>query len=195
MMPSDMEIARRAKLVPIESLAASLSLRPEEIEPYGRFKAKISLRAIERLSGQPDGRYISVTGINPTPLGEGKTVVTIGLAQALRRLGRRAMSTLRQPSMGPVFGIKGGATGGGYAQIVPMEEINLHFTGDFHAVASAHNLLAAMIDNHLHHGNDLTLDPNRILWRRSGQRDCRSYYCEASKWTDWKISFNLLWSI
>ncbi len=167
MMPSDMEIARRAKLVPIESLAASLGLQPEEIEPYGRFKAKISLRAIERLGGRPDGRYVSVTGINPTPLGEGKTVVTIGLAQALRRLGRRAMSTLRQPSMGPVFGIKGGATGGGYAQVVPMEEINLHFTGDFHAVAAAHNLLAAMIDNHLHHGNNLSLDPNRILWRRS----------------------------
>ena len=167
MMSSDMDIARGARLVPIQQLASSLDLRPDEVEPYGRFKAKISLRALERLRDRPDGRYISVTGINPTPLGEGKTVVTIGLAQALRRIGRRAMSTLRQPSMGPVFGIKGGATGGGYAQVVPMEDINLHFTGDFHAVAAAHNLLAAMVDSHLHHGNQLGLDPERILWRRS----------------------------
>ncbi|HET6279126.1 MAG TPA: formate--tetrahydrofolate ligase [Candidatus Polarisedimenticolia bacterium] len=166
-MSSDMDIARGARLVPIQQLASSLDLRPDEVEPYGRFKAKISLRALERLRDRPDGRYISVTGINPTPLGEGKTVVTIGLAQALRRIGRRAMSTLRQPSMGPVFGIKGGATGGGYAQVVPMEDINLHFTGDFHAVAAAHNLLAAMVDSHLHHGNQLGLDPERILWRRS----------------------------
>jgi len=166
-MSTDMDIARRARLVPIQELASTLDLRPDEVETYGRFKAKISLRALERLRDRPDGRYINVTGINPTPLGEGKTVVTIGLAQALRRIGRRAMSTLRQPSMGPVFGIKGGATGGGYAQVVPMEEINLHFTGDFHAVAAAHNLLAAMIDSHLHHGNQLNLDPERILWRRS----------------------------
>jgi formate--tetrahydrofolate ligase len=162
-----MAIARRASLVPIERLAASCDLRPDEVEPHGRFKAKISLRALERLAGRPDGRYIGVTGINPTPLGEGKTVVTIGLSQALRRRGRRAMSTLRQPSMGPVFGIKGGATGGGHAQLAPMDEINLHFTGDFHAVAAAHNLLAAMLDSHLHHGNRLGLDPERILWRRT----------------------------
>jgi len=164
---SDLEIARRAKLVRIESLGESLGLLPDELEPYGRYKAKISLQAIERLKDRPPGRYVCVTGINPTPLGEGKTVVTIGLAQALRKLGKRAISTLRQPSMGPVFGIKGGATGGGYSQVVPMEEINLHFTGDFHAVAAAHNLLAALIDNHLHHGNRLGLDPERILWRRS----------------------------
>ena len=164
---SDLEIARRAKLVRIESLGESLGLLPDELEPYGRYKAKISLQAIERLKDRPPGRYVCVTGINPTPLGEGKTVVTIGLAQALRKLGKRALSTLRQPSMGPVFGIKGGATGGGYSQVVPMEEINLHFTGDFHAVAAAHNLLAALIDNHLHHGNRLGLDPERILWRRS----------------------------
>jgi len=164
---SDLEIARRAKLVRIESLGESLGLLPDELEPYGRYKAKISLQAIDRLKDRPAGRYVCVTGINPTPLGEGKTVVTIGLAQALRKLGKRALSTLRQPSMGPVFGIKGGATGGGYSQVVPMEEINLHFTGDFHAVAAAHNLLAALIDNHLHHGNRLGLDPERILWRRS----------------------------
>ncbi len=164
---SDLEIARRAKLIRIEPLAESIHLHPEEIEPYGRFKAKISLRALDRLKGRPDGRYIGVTGINPTPLGEGKTVVTIGLTQALRRIGHRAISTLRQPSMGPVFGIKGGATGGGYSQVVPMEEINLHFTGDFHAVAVAHNLLSAMVDNCLHHGNTMNIDPDQILWRRS----------------------------
>jgi len=171
---SDLEIARRAKLLRIESVAESLGLLPEEIEPYGRHKAKVSLSAIDRLGDRPTGRYICITCINPTPLGEGKTVVTIGLAQALRRLGKRAVSTLRQPSMGPVFGIKGGATGGGYAQVVPMDEINLHFTGDFHAVAAAHNLLAAMIDNHLHHGNRLGLDPERILWRRSLDLNDRS---------------------
>jgi formate--tetrahydrofolate ligase len=164
---SDLEIARRARLVRIDGLAESLGLLPDEVEPYGRYKAKVSLAALDRLKDRPEGRYICVTGINPTPLGEGKTVVTIGLAQALRAIGRRALSTLRQPSMGPVFGIKGGATGGGHSQVVPMDEINLHFTGDFHAVAAAHNLLAAMIDNHLHHGNALALDPERILWRRS----------------------------
>ncbi|HYS78651.1 MAG TPA: formate--tetrahydrofolate ligase [Candidatus Dormibacteraeota bacterium] len=167
MSPSDLEIARRARLQRIESVAESLGILPDELEPYGRHKGKIALHALDRLKDRPDGRYVCVTGINPTPLGEGKTVVTIGLAQALRRLGRRALSTLRQPSMGPVFGIKGGATGGGRSQVVPMDEINLHFTGDFHAVAAAHNLLAALIDNHLHHGNRLGLEPGSILWRRS----------------------------
>ena len=164
---SDLDISRRARLVRIEALAESMGLLPDEVEPYGRHKAKISLKALERLRERPDGKFIGVTGINPTPLGEGKTVVTIGLTQALRRLGKNALSTLRQPSMGPVFGIKGGATGGGYSQVVPLEEINLHFTGDFHAVAAAHNLLAAMVDNHLFQGNRLGLDPEQILWRRS----------------------------
>jgi formate--tetrahydrofolate ligase len=166
-MLTDLEISRRARLVRIEALAESLGLLPDEVEPYGRHKAKIALKAIERLRERRDGRLIGVTGINPTPLGEGKTVVTIGLTQALRRLGKNAMSTLRQPSMGPVFGVKGGATGGGYAQVVPLEEINLHFTGDFHAVAAAHNLLAAMVDNHLFQGNRLGLDPDQVTWRRS----------------------------
>ncbi|MCZ6695729.1 MAG: formate--tetrahydrofolate ligase [Acidobacteria bacterium] len=166
-MPMDLEIARGVRLKPIEEIAAAFGLLPDELEPYGRHKAKIGLHALARLKNRPDGRYICVTGINPTPLGEGKTVVTIGLAQALRHLGHRAVCTIRQPSMGPVFGIKGGATGGGYSQVVPMEEINLHFTGDFHAVATAHNLLAALIDNHLHHGNALKLDPARVLWRRT----------------------------
>jgi formate--tetrahydrofolate ligase len=164
---SDIEIARKARLLRIESLAESIGILPEEIEPYGRYKAKVALSALERLSARPDGKYICVTGINPTKLGEGKTVVTIGLAQALRKIGRHAISTLRQPSMGPVFGIKGGATGGGYSQVVPMEDINLHFTGDFHAVAAAHNLLAALLDNHLFQGNKLGLDPDRILFRRT----------------------------
>ncbi|HEU4402409.1 MAG TPA: formate--tetrahydrofolate ligase [Candidatus Polarisedimenticolia bacterium] len=166
-MPTDLEIARQARLIPIATLAESIGLKADEVEPYGHYKAKINLQALHRLRDKSDGRYICVTGINPTPLGEGKTVVTIGLAQALRRLGRRSLSTLRQPSMGPVFGVKGGATGGGHSQVVPMEEINLHFTGDFHAVAAAHNLLAALIDNHLHQGNTLGFDPEAILWRRS----------------------------
>jgi formate--tetrahydrofolate ligase len=165
--PADLDIARKAALIRIEALAESIGLLPDEIEPYGRHKAKIRLEALDRLQGRPDGRYVCVTGINPTPLGEGKTVTTIGLAQSLRRLGHRALSTLRQPSMGPVFGVKGGATGGGHAQVVPAEEINLHFTGDFHAVAAAHNLLAALIDNHLHQGNSLGLDPEGLLWRRT----------------------------
>jgi formate--tetrahydrofolate ligase len=164
---SDLEISRRARLVRIEALAESLGLLPDEVEPYGRYKAKLALKAIERLRDRPDGKFICVTGINPTPLGEGKTVVTIGLSQALRRLGKNALCTLRQPSMGPVFGVKGGATGGGYSQVIPLEEINLHFTGDFHAVATAHNLLSAMIDNHLFQGNRLGLDPEAVLWRRS----------------------------
>ncbi|HKQ98577.1 MAG TPA: formate--tetrahydrofolate ligase, partial [Candidatus Polarisedimenticolia bacterium] len=164
---SDLDIARRARLVRIEALAESIGLLPDEIEPYGRYKAKVALKALDRLQDRPDGRLIGVTGINPTALGEGKTVVTIGLTQGLRKLGKKALSTLRQPSMGPVFGVKGGATGGGYSQVLPLEEINLHFTGDFHAVATAHNLLAAMIDNHLFQGNRLGLDPDAVLWRRS----------------------------
>ena len=164
---TDLDIARKARLIRIEALAESLGLLPDEVEPYGRHKAKIALKAIDRLRDRPDGRFICVTGINPTPLGEGKTVVTIGLTQALKRLGKRAISTLRQPSMGPVFGVKGGATGGGYSQVVPLEEINLHFTGDFHAVAAAHNLLAALLDNHLFQGNRLGIDPKAVLWRRS----------------------------
>jgi formate--tetrahydrofolate ligase len=166
-IPIDLDIARGTQLKPIEEIAASLGLLSDELESFGRYKAKINLKTLDRLKDRPDGRYICVTGMNPTALGEGKTVVTIGLTQALARLGRRALSTIRQPSMGPVFGVKGGATGGGYSQVVPMDEINLHFTGDFHAVASAHNLLAALIDNHLHQGNALGLDPAGVLWRRT----------------------------
>ena len=153
-------------LKPVGDLAAALGLLDEEVSPYGHYKGKIALSALARLRDRPLGRYILVTAINPTPLGEGKTVTSIGLAMGLNRLGRRAVVTLRQPSLGPVFGIKGGASGGGRAQVVPQEEVNLHLTGDAHAVASAHNLLAAFIDNHLAHGNALRIDPDRITWPR-----------------------------
>lgn len=154
-------------LRPIGDVAAALGLAPDEWEPYGRFKAKVSVEVLARLAGRPRGRYVVVTSLTPTALGEGKTVVTIGLAQALARLGYRAVATLRQPSAGPVFGLKGGGTGGGRAQVVPSEEINLHFTGDIHAVALAHNLLAALVDASLFHGNALGLDPLSLTWSRA----------------------------
>jgi len=164
-VPSDIAIAQAAKLRPIAEVAAEVGLGPEEILPYGRYKAKISAEAIARR--KPKGRLVLVTGINPTPAGEGKSTVTVGVSQALRRLGKKVVVCIREPSLGPVFGVKGGAAGGGYAQVVPMDEINLHFTGDFHAITSAHNLLSAMLDNHLHHGNALGLDPRRITWPRT----------------------------
>jgi formate--tetrahydrofolate ligase len=164
-VPTDIEIAQAAKLRPIRDVAADLDLAPDELVLYGDSKAKVRLDAIERR--QRRGRLVLVTGINPTAAGEGKSTVTVGLAQALRRMGIRAVLCLREPSLGPVFGVKGGAAGGGYAQVVPMEDINLHFTGDFHAIASAHNLLSAMLDNHLHHGNALGIDARRITWPRT----------------------------
>jgi formate--tetrahydrofolate ligase len=164
-VPSDIAIAQAAKLRPIVDVAAEVGLGPDEILPYGRYKAKIGAEAIARR--KPKGRLVLVTGINPTPAGEGKSTVTVGVSQALRRLGKKAVVCIREPSLGPVFGVKGGAAGGGYAQVVPMDEINLHFTGDFHAITSAHNLLAAMLDNHLHQGNALGLDPRRITWPRT----------------------------
>jgi formate--tetrahydrofolate ligase len=164
-VPSDIAIAQAAKLRPIADVAAEVGLGPDEVLLYGRNKAKIAPEAIARR--QPKGRLVLVTGINPTPAGEGKSTVTIGVTQALRRLGKKVIVCIREPSLGPVFGVKGGAAGGGYAQVVPMDEINLHFTGDFHAITSAHNLLSAMLDNHLHHGNALGLDPRRILWPRT----------------------------
>jgi formate--tetrahydrofolate ligase len=164
-VPSDIAIAQAAKLRPIRDVAAELGLSDDELELYGKYKAKISLRALERR--EPKGRLVLVTGISPTPAGEGKSTVTVGLTQALRRLGKNAILAMREPSLGPVFGVKGGAAGGGYAQVVPMEDINLHFTGDFHAIASAHNLLSAMLDAHLHHGNALGIDVRRITWPRT----------------------------
>jgi formate--tetrahydrofolate ligase len=164
-VPTDIAIAQAAKLRPIADVARELGLADDEVEFYGRYKAKISLQTLERR--KPTGRLVLVTGINPTPAGEGKSTVTVGVTQALRKLGTKALLCIREPSLGPVFGVKGGAAGGGYAQVVPMEDINLHFTGDFHAIASAHNLLSAMLDAHLHHGNALGLDTRRITWPRT----------------------------
>ncbi len=163
--PTDIEIAQAAKLRPVADIAAELGLTDDEVELYGKYKAKVSLDAMARRP--PKGRLVLVTGITPTPAGEGKSTLTVGVTQALRKLGQQAILCLRQPSLGPVFGVKGGAAGGGYAQVVPMEDINLHFTGDFHAIASAHNLLSAMLDAHLHHGNTLHLDTRRIAWPRT----------------------------
>ncbi|HKT36564.1 MAG TPA: formate--tetrahydrofolate ligase [Nitrospira sp.] len=164
---NDLDIARAYQPLPIQEIAQRLGLSPDELHPYGRYKGKISLSALERLKNKPYGRYILVTAINPTPLGEGKTTTSIGLAMGLNRIGQRAIVTLRQPSLGPVFGIKGGGTGGGHAQVVPMEDINLHLTGDAHAVAASHNLLSAFIDNHLFHGNSLALDSAQLSWPRA----------------------------
>ncbi len=152
-MKSDLEIAQEAHLEPISKIAGDLGLLEDEVELYGKYKAKVSLEVLDRLKDKPSGKFIVVTGMTPTPLGEGKTLTTVGLAQALNRIGKRTIACIRQPSLGPTFGIKGGAAGGGYSQVVPMEDFNLHLTGDTHAVSMAHNLLAAMIDNHLNHGN------------------------------------------
>ena len=165
-MKSDIEIAQAAHPRPIHEIAAKLGIPDHALEPYGRTKAKVSLGFIESLKGRPDGKLILVTAISPTPAGEGKTTTTVGLGDALNHIGKRAVICLREPSLGPVFGMKGGAAGGGHAQVIPMEDINLHFTGDFNAIALANNLLAAMIDNHIHHGNELGFDVRRVSWRR-----------------------------
>jgi len=165
-MHSDIAIAQAARLMPIQAIAERLGVPDSALEPYGRYKAKLSLDYLAGLEQRADGKLILVTAMSPTPAGEGKTTTTVGLGDALNRLGKRTMICLREPSLGPVFGLKGGAAGGGYAQVVPMEDINLHFTGDFSAVALAHNLLAALLDNHVHHGNELDLDVRRIAWRR-----------------------------
>ena len=165
-MLSDLEIAQRARLKPIRDIAASLNIDEDELELYGKYKAKVTLDVMKRLAGRPNGKYIDVTAITPTPLGEGKTTTTIGLSMSLNRIGCKTIAAIRQPSLGPVFGIKGGAAGGGYAQVVPMEEFNLHLTGDVHAISLAHNLLAAMIDNSITHGNKLRIDPHTITWPR-----------------------------
>ena len=165
-MKTDVEIARAAKMRPIAEIAESIGIRADHLEPYGKYKAKIGRAALDAVKNNPDGKLILVTAINPTPAGEGKTTTSVGLADALHRRGKRTIVALREPSLGPCFGMKGGAAGGGYAQVVPMEDINLHFTGDFHAVTTAHNLLAALIDNHIQQGNTLDLDVRRIVWKR-----------------------------
>src|SRR5215472_7909750 len=164
--PSDLEIARSASLKPLDDIAAEMGLSPDMLEPYGDYVKKIKLAAIEELADRPKAKYVVVTAITPTPLGEGKTTTTVGLGQGFKHIGKRATVAIRQPSMGPTFGIKGGAAGGGYSQVVPMEALNLHLTGDMHAVTAAHNLLAAMIDNHIYQGNTLGIDPHNITWRR-----------------------------
>jgi formate--tetrahydrofolate ligase len=164
---SDIEIAQAARMRPILDVAREkLGIAPENLEPYGHYKAKVSMDYVKSLAGKPNGKLILVTAITPTPAGEGKTTTTVGLTDALNHIGKKAMLCLREPSLGPSFGMKGGAAGGGYAQVVPMEDINLHFTGDFHAITSAHNLLAAMIDNHIYWGNELGIDSRRVVWRR-----------------------------
>lgn len=165
-MKSDIEIAQQATMLPIVEVAKKLGIQEDEVENYGKYKAKISFDIWKRLEGKKDGKLILVTAINPTPAGEGKSTTTVGLGQALNKIGKNAAIALREPSLGPVFGVKGGAAGGGYAQVVPMEDINLHFTGDFHAITSANNLLSAAIDNHINHGNALQIDPRQIVWKR-----------------------------
>ena len=165
-MLSDIEIAQKAHMLPITEVAAKLGIGEEDIELYGRYKAKLSMNLIKRVQDKPDGKLILVTAITPTPAGEGKSTTTVGLAQGLAKIGQKVIVALREPSLGPCMGIKGGAAGGGYSQVVPMEDINLHFTGDFHAITSAHMLLAAMLDNHIQQGNALNIDPRRIVWKR-----------------------------
>ena len=164
---TDIEIAQAAKAEPIDAIAGRAGIGGEYLEHYGRYKAKVELSLLRDRASAPDGKLILVTAINPTPAGEGKTTTTVGLADALRRIGKNSVVALREPSLGPVFGVKGGAAGGGYAQVIPMEDINLHFTGDFHAIGAANNLLAAMLDNHIYQGNALNIDPRRITWRRA----------------------------
>jgi formate--tetrahydrofolate ligase len=173
-MKSDLEIARESKMRPIAEIAAKLNIPDDALEPYGRHKAKIGTGFVNSLDSRPDGALVLVTGISPTPAGEGKTTTTVGLGDALNRIGSRAVICLREPSLGPSFGMKGGAAGGGYAQVVPMDQINLHFTGDFHAITSANNLLAAMIDNHIYWGNSLGIDARRVSWRRCLDMNDRS---------------------
>ena len=162
---TDIEIAQQCRMRPITEIAALAGVEEQYLECYGRYKAKVDYRLL-RDSKRPDGKLILVTAINPTPAGEGKTTTTVGLTDGLRRLGKNAIAALREPSLGPVFGVKGGAAGGGYAQVVPMEDINLHFTGDFHAIGAANNLLAAMLDNHIQQGNALDIDVRKITWKR-----------------------------
>jgi len=165
-MKTDVQIAQEAKMLPISEVAAKLGISEDKLVHYGKYKAKVSLDLLEELKDKPDGKLILVTAINPTPAGEGKTTTNIGLSMGLNKIGKTTITALREPSLGPSFGVKGGAAGGGYSQVVPMEDINLHFTGDFHAITTSHNLIAALLDNHIHRGNELNIDPRRVVWRR-----------------------------
>ncbi|WP_263282513.1 formate--tetrahydrofolate ligase [Schnuerera sp. xch1] len=165
-MKTDVQIAQQAKMLPIVEVAKKIGLEEDDLIQYGKYKAKVSLDVFKKFKDKEDGKLILVTAINPTPAGEGKTTINIGLAMGLNKIGKTAITAIREPSLGPSFGIKGGAAGGGYAQVVPMEDINLHFTGDLHAITTAHNLISALLDNHIHHGNELNIDPRRIVWKR-----------------------------
>ena len=165
-MKTDIEIAQEAVMEPIGKVAEKIGIGEDDLELYGKYKAKLSNELIKRVEERPDGKLVLMTAINPTPAGEGKTTTSIGLAQAFCKMGKKAILALREPSLGPCFGIKGGAAGGGYSQVVPMEDLNLHFTGDFHAITSANNLLAAMLDNHIQQGNELGIDPRQVVWKR-----------------------------
>ncbi len=165
-MKTDIQIAQEAQMQPIKEVAANYGIGEDELEFYGKYKAKLGDEVWERIKDRPDGKLVLVTAINPTPAGEGKTTTSVGLGQAFAKVGKNAIIALREPSLGPCFGIKGGAAGGGYAQVVPMEDLNLHFTGDFHAITSANNLLAALLDNHIQQGNALGIDPRQVLWKR-----------------------------
>ena len=165
-MKTDIEIAQEAVMEPIGKVAEKIGIGEDDLELYGKYKAKLSNELIKRVEKRPDGKLVLMTAINPTPAGEGKTTTSIGLAQAFCKMGKKAILALREPSLGPCFGIKGGAAGGGYSQVVPMEDLNLHFTGDFHAITSANNLLAAMLDNHIQQGNELGIDPRQVVWKR-----------------------------
>ena len=165
-MKTDIEIAQEAVMEPITKVAESIGIEADDLELYGKYKAKLSEEFLRKIQDRPNGKLILVTAINPTPAGEGKTTTTVGMGEAFGRMGKKAVIALREPSLGPCFGIKGGAAGGGYAQVVPMDELNLHFTGDFHAITSANNLLAALLDNHIQQGNDLGIDTRQIVWKR-----------------------------
>ncbi|MGL5577803.1 MAG: formate--tetrahydrofolate ligase, partial [Fusobacteriaceae bacterium] len=173
-MKSDIQIAQEAKLLPIVEIAKKVGIHEEDFENYGKYKAKLNLSLLKKNESKKDGKLILVTAITPTPAGEGKSTVTVGLTQALNKLGKKSIAALREPSLGPVFGMKGGAAGGGYSQVVPMEEINLHFNGDFHAIGVAHNLVSACIDNHIKHGNHLNIDITKITWKRVVDMNDRS---------------------
>ena len=177
-VPSDIEIAQHSKMKDIREIAKECGIIEDELELYGKYKAKVSLDILDRLKGRKDGKLVLVTAITPTPAGEGKSTTTVGLGQALNKLGKKAIIALREPSLGPVFGVKGGAAGGGYAQVVPMEDINLHFTGDMHAITTANNLVSAAIDNHIHQGNVLKIDARQIVWKRVLDMNGSSLPCQ-----------------
>ena len=197
-MKTDIQIAQEAEMKHIKEVAVQAGISEDELEFYGKYKAKLSDELWNRIKDNEDGKLVLVTAINPTPAGEGKTTTSVGLGQAFAKLGKKAMIALREPSLGPCFGIKGGAAGGGYAQVVPMEDLNLHFTGDFHAITSANNLLAAMLDNHIQQGNTLGIDPRQVVWKRCvdmNDRVLRNIVVGLGRKTDGMVRLSLQWHL